>query len=398
MRERMAQPQQKCGSYLEQRKYWESVLLQEQMEQIHFLEGSMNEEQRIEYLEENGIRQEAAAAYAAIMKLEVPVDRYLKITDAVGFLLSVKTDGDLIVRYLQENQILLILCLNKKLTTPVLEWFSGLQKELEAAVGIRSFVIVSAPFTHFTDLPEIYSAAQKLQKYLWIGGYGSCVDEADIKDRIYIRTAVDREKIFYFILQKDMEAARQYVEELFTGNTHEEIDAEVFYQRAIQLALFLEEIRTEYNLPREGRTLSDIVGSIGRAEDLLSVKVLLLSEIANIISWINTQNMQYTPVVRQIISEVKNNYSENMNLKTLAGKFHMNSSYLGQIFQKEVGCPFSQYLNLIRNQFAKELILTTNMKISDIAKEVGFTGTSYFYRKFKQTYGVSPSVMREIKK
>lgn len=115
---------------------------------------------------------------------------------------------------------------------------------------------------------------------------------------------------------------------------------------------------------------------------LFSIKALFLSEITDIISWLNTENTQYTPVVRQIMAEVRKNYRNDMNLKTLAYKYHMNTSYLGQIFQREVGCPFSQYLNNVRN---------------DVAKEVGYSDTSYFYRKFKQSYGVSPAAMREMK-
>ena len=49
-------------------------------------------------------------------------------------------------------------------------------------------------------------------------------------------------------------------------------------------------------------------------------------------------------------------------------------------------------------EMAKELILNTNMKISDIAKQVGYPDTSYFYRKFKQHYGVAPVSLREMKK
>ena len=42
---------------------------------------------------------------------------------------------------------------------------------------------------------------------------------------------------------------------------------------------------------------------------------MLLSEITEIISRINMENMQYTPVVRQIMAEVKNNYQNDMNLQ-----------------------------------------------------------------------------------
>lgn len=58
-----------------------------------------------------------------------------------------------------------------------------------------------------------------------------------------------------------------------------------------------------------------------------------------IIECLHEEDSQYTPVVRQIIAEVQSGYKEDMNLKTLAYKYHMNASYLGQIFQKEVGVP-----------------------------------------------------------
>lgn len=132
--------------------------------------------------------------------------------------------------------------------------------------------------------------------------------------------------------------------------------------------------------------------------DIFGLKTIFISEITEIILYLHTEDSQYTPVVKQIMEEVRKNYKEDMNLKTLAYKYHMNASYLGQIFQKEVGCSFTQYLSNTKNKIAKDLILNTNMKINDIAKEVGYPDTSYFYRKFKQCYGVSPASLRNMKK
>ena len=199
------------------------------------------------------------------------------------------------------------------------------------------------------------------------------------------------------ILQKDVTGASGYMEDLFVNNMKKDASVDVLYQIAVRIALILQEIRAEYNLTGEGRQLSDIIEGIWQAEDIFSIKAMFLAEITDIISWLNMENLQYTPVVRQIMAEVKNSYQNDMNLKTLAYKYHMNTSYLGQIFQKEVGCPFSQYLNNVRNSVAKKLILTTNMRINDIAREIGYSDTSYFYRKFKQSYGVSPAALRDMK-
>ena len=168
----------------------------------------------------------------------------------------------------------------------------------------------------------------------------------------------------------------------------------------VQIAMLLQEIKKEYKLDNYEtlHNLPDLLETIYRADDIFGIKALFISEINEIIRYLHEEDSQYTPVVRQIMDEVQKNYKEDMNLKTLAYKYHMNASYLGQIFQKEVGCSFTQYLSSKKIEMAKELILNTNMKISDIAKQVGYPDTSYFYRKFKQHYGVAPVSLREMKK
>ena len=121
------------------------------------------------------------------------------------------------------------------------------------------------------------------------------------------------------------------------------------------------------------------------------------SELDEFMEVMTQDTIKYSPVVQQIVNTINERYYEELSLKTLAYQYNINSSYLGQIFNKEVGCSFSDYLNKTKNMKAKELILETNMKINDIAKEVGYTDSSYFYRKFKKFFGVSPSTLREMK-
>lgn len=78
----------------------------------------------------------------------------------------------------------------------------------------------------------------------------------------------------------------------------------------------------------------------------------------------------------------------------MAQKFHMNPAYLGQLFKKETGKPFNEYLNMKRIEEAKRLLKRTTMKISEIALQVGYPNTDYFLSKFKQATGVLPSAYK----
>jgi two-component system response regulator YesN len=64
------------------------------------------------------------------------------------------------------------------------------------------------------------------------------------------------------------------------------------------------------------------------------------------------------------------------------------------LFKEETGEYFNDYLNRIRLDQAKKLLQTTLNKASDIAAIVGFLDPNYFYRKFKQVNGLSPSEYR----
>ena len=72
----------------------------------------------------------------------------------------------------------------------------------------------------------------------------------------------------------------------------------------------------------------------------------------------------------------------------------MNSSYLGQLFIKETGLKFSEYVMLYRLNMAQEMILYTDEKIAVIAEEVGYSNLNYFYTHFRSYFNMTPSEMR----
>lgn len=102
-----------------------------------------------------------------------------------------------------------------------------------------------------------------------------------------------------------------------------------------------------------------------------------------------------SPLIRKIIMMVNVDYNGHISLKTIADKFRMNATYLGQIFIKETGMKFSEYLMYYRLTVAKERILHTDDKIASIAAEAGYPNMNYFYQHFHGYYHMTPSQMRE---
>ena len=73
----------------------------------------------------------------------------------------------------------------------------------------------------------------------------------------------------------------------------------------------------------------------------------------------------------------------------------MNTAYLGQIFKKQFGMSFKDYLNNYRIERATELLIRTDERIYLIANLVGFKNTDYFISKFVQLKGLTPLQFRK---
>ena len=101
-------------------------------------------------------------------------------------------------------------------------------------------------------------------------------------------------------------------------------------------------------------------------------------------------------VLLEIEKEIRDNYSDNLTLRDLGKKYFVNSSYLGQMFQKKYGQSFKDYLTAYRIERAREMLRTTDMRIAQIAESVGYKDNDYFLKKFIEANGCTPSKYRKM--
>jgi len=91
---------------------------------------------------------------------------------------------------------------------------------------------------------------------------------------------------------------------------------------------------------------------------------------------------------QEIISDMKQyieeNYQDGITLSEMAAEFNLSSSYLSNLFHDQTGESFSEYLNMLRLNKAKELLKSTDIKIYQIADQLGFNDAYYFSSWFKK--------------
>ena len=152
-----------------------------------------------------------------------------------------------------------------------------------------------------------------------------------------------------------------------------------------------------YSLQPEDLSLhTAAVERIVYSSDIGQMKNILTEYCYELILTIHNHAYLRSPIVQNVLQYIHTHYHEGLSLKTLGQQFHVNAIYLGQLFQKEVGVVFSEYLNRYRLEKAKELLKSTHYKAGEIGKKVGYSDTTYFYKQFKKIVGTTPSEWRKI--
>ncbi|WP_394900056.1 helix-turn-helix domain-containing protein, partial [Clostridium butyricum] len=133
------------------------------------------------------------------------------------------------------------------------------------------------------------------------------------------------------------------------------------------------------------------------ADESLNVKKYYLTqderlkEILN--SDLNDVNNNIT-VIKLAKDYIINNYNKNISLKDVADEVYLSQNYLSELFKKEIGEGFYDFLSKYRIKKAKEVLLTTNLKVYEIAQMVGYNDSITFGRAFKKITGTTPNNFR----
>jgi YesN/AraC family two-component response regulator len=99
--------------------------------------------------------------------------------------------------------------------------------------------------------------------------------------------------------------------------------------------------------------------------------------------------------IRKAIGYIDRHLKDELTLKDVAAHVHLNPSYFSVLFKDQANLNFSEYVTRRRIQRAKELVISTNLPINEIAEEVGYKTSKYFIKIFKENEDMTPSAYRK---
>ncbi len=109
----------------------------------------------------------------------------------------------------------------------------------------------------------------------------------------------------------------------------------------------------------------------------------------------NLTDVKHVDVIYRAIDHIRKNFEKKITLEETASMVYLSPAYFSRVFKEEIGETFNYYVNKIRIEAAKKLLLNEKVPLVEISSMVGFEGQSYFSKVFKKLTGVTPGKFRE---
>ena len=100
--------------------------------------------------------------------------------------------------------------------------------------------------------------------------------------------------------------------------------------------------------------------------------------------------------VRSVINLMNTHINEPIDLDACAKRCCVSRERFNHMFKEQTGFPPLQYINRIRIERAKQLLVDSGLTVGECADTLGFSDVNYFSRLFRKIAGVSPSKYRQV--
>ncbi|SHF39656.1 response regulator transcription factor [Lactonifactor longoviformis] len=265
-----------------------------------------------------------------------------------------------------------------------------------------SFTVGLGTMTDSLDkIHHSLTAADTAVKYRIVNGGNRVINSASLSFPHYsIRDyiTVDDEKTFFHLLQNcDTIELKNWILSLFQSpHIIKYPSPPLLFDLAEKCAdIFGEAVKTldPDSMPRS-ELLRQALDNCRSLEDILRTLLDHIQSFAQ--DFYTSRTETYSKPIQMMKDYVLLHYREPIKLNDMAELVHFHPNYLSELFRKETGMTFSDYLTDCRLDAAKRLLLDLQYNVYDVAELVGIKDTKYFSRIFKKAVGVTPSEYRKL--
>lgn len=385
--------------------------------------GTLGEVEIVEKLNLLGISFQSSYFACAIFNIETPPTSKFDITSKQAYsdILYDKLDGYLNGRYVgyffinEKNELVFIFNFNNSNPSESpYDFLSKIIKDIDAticgaysALESKTFAGVGNIYPNIYQVSLSYGQAEESLKRTFFHDNGNIIysweEEAECmqasvqypyereNDLINSLFRCDRAQVF-----EDLTA---FFRELNPGTKY--VDPGLIKMMTLELLLVLERKLRKYQISMESFLMDcpPLFAYIEEQKTFRELRECVINLIEKILIALSNKKESVKTsshaAVQQTITYIQNHFHEKLTLRHVAQIAYLNPCYFSLQFKKETGMNFVDFLKEIRINKAKELLQRIDLKVSEIAKTVGFQNKQYFSDAFKRYTGQTPLEYRQ---
>ncbi|HNX27067.1 MAG TPA: helix-turn-helix transcriptional regulator [Phycisphaerae bacterium] len=146
------------------------------------------------------------------------------------------------------------------------------------------------------------------------------------------------------------------------------------------------------------RRLLPIIEKIrtGLLSSYLEANVMLMQLLFDL-HWQNHAGKDFASAgnIEQLLQQINRKQQQMWTVKKMAKFCSISENHLRRLFRRHTGMPPKQYLEQCKMRSATELLIGTDLKIAEIAAQLGYDDPYHFIRRFSTKIGISPGMYRK---
>ncbi|MGM9539449.1 helix-turn-helix domain-containing protein [Anaerovibrio sp.] len=128
--------------------------------------------------------------------------------------------------------------------------------------------------------------------------------------------------------------------------------------------------------------------------EMLFIEFMILLNRAILDNELELASVSCDKKIQQLLAYINGHLTEELSIDTLAEKVYLSKFYMMRKFKADTGCSIHQYINSKRLLLAKSLLATTDIPITELCYQCGFTDYSAFSREFRKSFRTTPTAFR----
>lgn len=268
------------------------------------------------------------------------------------------------------------------------------------AAGIDAVVIMTDPQSGLARLPESYAQLMELYPHSYLFPDMRCLLPSHI-ERLEQQWQLPYDELlvlFQLIGTKNSGAIAQGISALFRKDVLQRYHIRYTQQLCRAVVQLLEEYARVIR-PYLGEASLDIdcLRSLFDYPGIRDYIQALQRQLLRLDQYYDEYKCSYrnTPDLNEAIRYIHENYHKPLDLAVVSNHVSLNYTYFSNLFKKNIGKGFAEYLRDVRVDRARRLLAETDHKVVDIAAMVGYENYKSFTRSFREAAGMQPTEYRE---